>query len=104
MVRACPAVSQHASQKTIMRMPEVLMDIAANTPSLLDGLVKSEFASALETVVRLACSQDQALLDPRQPFCTHPRCQTLTSSMEALQTPYLTTFATVKGAIQLFQQ
>lgn len=47
-----------------MRISKTLADLAASTPSLLNGLVVSEFATARETMIRLACSESPALDDP----------------------------------------
>ena len=47
-----------------MKVASTLSDIASNTPSLLDGLLVSEFATAREVMIRLACSQSPALEDP----------------------------------------
>ena len=47
-----------------MRVATTLAEIASNTPSLLNGLVVSEFATARETVIRLACSKGPGLNDP----------------------------------------
>lgn len=47
-----------------MRISKTLADLAASTPSLLNGLVVSEFATARETMIRLACSESPALDHP----------------------------------------
>lgn len=47
-----------------MKVVTTMSDIASNTPALLDGLLISEFSTAREVMIRLACSQSPALEDP----------------------------------------
>ena len=46
-----------------MKVSKTLADIASNTPSLLNGLVTTEFSTAREAMIRMACSQSPALED-----------------------------------------
>jgi hypothetical protein len=47
-----------------MKVATTLADIASNTPSLLYGVVSSEFATAREAMIKMACSQSPGLDDP----------------------------------------
>lgn len=54
-----------------MKLPQILSDIASNTPAFTTNLINTEFSTATEAVIRLAAAKNNSLFDPPAAFF-HP--------------------------------